>query len=291
MDRLSDLAHRAGLAVLAQATGYAFLMYLVFSLLVLWLETRRGGRAGLLRSRAFMNDVLYALFYRGGLYAVFVWALLVNLFQRQLAFLQLGLLRDVPMIVSVPLYWLVGDFLFYWFHRLQHRVPALWAFHRVHHAAQSLNTFSQNRRHPVEYTLNSLVFYLPLAFVLGLSTKSWVPWFMTAQLLESLQHAQLDWGFGPLYRLVVSPVFHSIHHSSDPRHFNRNFGPMLSVWDYIFGTAAADAVRPAQYGIEGTVMPESLAAQTVGPFLVLARSGLRLDAPTSAAAVEPAPPL
>jgi len=70
---------------------------------------------------------------------------------------------------------------------------------------------------------------------------------------------------------VVSPVFHSIHHSVEPRHHNRNYSAMFSVWDYLFGTAAATATRPRVYGVEGLAMTESLLAQLFTPFRMLAR--------------------
>jgi len=34
---------------------------------------------------------------------------------------------------------LLSDFLYYWFHRLQHAVPLLWRFHAVHHAIEELS--------------------------------------------------------------------------------------------------------------------------------------------------------
>jgi len=263
-------AHRTGLMVLAQATGFAVLIYLAASLTVLLLEMRRSGSTAIVRSRAFMHDVAYAALYRGGLFQVFIWAVIANTFESQLSFLKLGWLSDIPLLVSVPVYWIIGDFLLYWLHRLYHRVPFLWAFHAVHHAEQELNTLSQNRRHPVEGVLNGLALYLPLAFVLGVSTRSWVPWYVTAQILEALQHAQLDWRFGPLYRWIVSPVFHSIHHSTEPRHHDRNFGSMFSCWDYLFGTAAAERERPLRYGLEGPTIAETIPDQLVlGPLRLL----------------------
>lgn len=34
---------------------------------------------------------------------------------------------------------LLSDFLIYWGHRLQHRVPILWRFHSIHHSAEHLD--------------------------------------------------------------------------------------------------------------------------------------------------------
>ena len=37
-------------------------------------------------------------------------------------------------------------------------------------------------------------------------------------------------------RLFQSPAHHQIHHSTDPRHFDKNLGFALAVWDWAFGT-------------------------------------------------------
>src|SRR4029077_7936965 len=51
-----------------------------------------------------------------------------------------------------------------------------------------------------------------------------------------LNHSLLDWKFGPLGRIVVSPWAHRIHHSTVPEHVNRNYGGVFSLWDRLFGS-------------------------------------------------------
>ena len=291
LEQLSYWVERLGLAVLAKATGFAFLIYFGASAVVLLLELRRSRSTAIIRSRAFMVDVAYAAVYRGGLFEVFFFAVIVNALESQLAFLKLGWLSGLPPILSVPIFWMLGDLFLYWTHRSYHSIPFLWAFHAVHHAEQHLNTLSTNRRHPVEGALNGLTLYLPLAFVLGIETRSWVPWYVASQIFEALQHAQLDWRFGPFYKLIVSPVFHSIHHSTEQRHFDRNFGQMFSVWDYIFGTAAVERERPAKYGVEGMVIRETLSDQLFAPlrFLGWRRRSAPADSPDSVRSVNADP--
>jgi sterol desaturase/sphingolipid hydroxylase (fatty acid hydroxylase superfamily) len=52
-----------------------------------------------------------------------------------------------------------------------------------------------------------------------------------------LRHSQL-WipARGWLGRIVQSPAHHQIHHSTDPKHFDKNLGLCLSIWDWAFGT-------------------------------------------------------
>lgn len=36
--------------------------------------------------------------------------------------------------------------------------------------------------------------------------------------------------------MLISPAMHQVHHSIEPRHFNRNYGQALAIWDWMFGT-------------------------------------------------------
>jgi len=290
VEELAYWVDRVGLFALAQATSLSILLFAGTTVVVLLLEMRRSRSTAIIRSRAFAMDVAYAAFYRGGFYQVLIFAGLANAFDSQLSFLRLGWLSDLPQLVALAVYWILGDFFLYWLHRAYHAFPVLWAFHAVHHADTELNTLSTNRRHVVEGTLNSLVLYLPLAFVLGIDTEIWLPWYVAAQILEALQHAQLDWRFGPFYRWVVSPVFHSIHHSTDQAHFDRNFGLMFSVWDYLFGTAAVERERPVRTGIDGIVIRETIGDQVFAPFRILGWSRQPEPPPAPDQATDQSPP-
>jgi sterol desaturase/sphingolipid hydroxylase (fatty acid hydroxylase superfamily) len=268
MEHASFLAllQRLGLRMLAQGTGFAALVFLVSTLLVILIEIRHGRDVAFYRTRSFVTNVLYSILYRGGIFFVLIWSVVVSVFESQLAFLRLPVLAGLPLILSMPVYYLLGDLALYWMHRLMHANRVLWAFHGVHHAQTDLSTLSQSRRHPVEGLLNGLTLYVPFAFFLGLPTRHWIPVYVVSQVLEALQHAQVEWRFGPLYRWVVSPVFHSIHHSADPRDHDRNFGLMFSFWDYLFGTAAERESMPERYGVDGLTMPESVTLQVALPF-------------------------
>jgi sterol desaturase/sphingolipid hydroxylase (fatty acid hydroxylase superfamily) len=76
-----------------------------------------------------------------------------------------------------------------------------------------------------------------------------------------------------MYSVIVSPTFHAFHHSTDPAHYNRNYGKILSVWDFLFDTAVRGGERPVQFGVEGMKVPERLAAQFAHPFRLLWRWG------------------
>ncbi len=81
-----------------------------------------------------------------------------------------------------------------------------------------------------------------------------------------LVHANLNWTFGPLRYVFVSPVFHRWHHAADV--VDTNFASTFSLWDWMFGTYYMPAGRlPTRYGIDDAAMPEGLMPQLVYPLL------------------------
>jgi sterol desaturase/sphingolipid hydroxylase (fatty acid hydroxylase superfamily) len=190
----------------------------------------------------------------------------------RLDFMRFQLMKDVPWQIGLAVFWVVGDFAMYWWHRLQHANRFLWALHSVHHSQRQLNLFTAWRRHPLEnLILTVLIFFGIFHLVLGVPTQGWMPLAVVITSLTAIQHAQLDWRFGPLQRIVVSPWFHSFHHSTDAAHANSNFGFLFSAWDHLFGTAVPEQPRPLRYGVDGIDYHESLVSQLVKPFQLMWR--------------------
>jgi sterol desaturase/sphingolipid hydroxylase (fatty acid hydroxylase superfamily) len=139
----------------------------------------------------------------------------------------------------------------YWFnHWLSHKVPVLWEFHKVHHSAEVLTPLTNFRVHPVYAWIfaNILAFSAAVAngtghYLFGAAipqyaladTNMILVLFIHAYV--HLQHSHMWIAFrGLLGRILISPAHHQLHHSADPRHFNKNFGSCLAVWDWMFGT-------------------------------------------------------
>jgi sterol desaturase/sphingolipid hydroxylase (fatty acid hydroxylase superfamily) len=73
-----------------------------------------------------------------------------------------------------------------------------------------------------------------------------------------------------MHGLIVSPVFHKIHHSADEREYNGNYGRVFSLWDAMFGTfVRSSTTTQRQYGVSGMDVPETLTAQFIHPFRYL----------------------
>jgi len=132
------------------------------------------------------------------------------------------------------------DFGFFIMHYCQHRISWLWAFHKVHHSAEVLTPVTANRHHPVDYTLEAAT-----AILLGaLGTVVFTRWHGTEvdrltllntsaihcvyYMTANLRHSHLWLHFGKLPCMIfVSPAMHQCHHSTAPKHYNKNFGFVL----------------------------------------------------------------
>jgi sterol desaturase/sphingolipid hydroxylase (fatty acid hydroxylase superfamily) len=144
----------------------------------------------------------------------------------------------------------VADLAFFLSHYVQHRVGFLWEFHKVHHSAPVLCPLTVFRRHPVDVLFERGTSALMVGAVLGgfrhLGVTSVEPFtvmgvnaglFLFLLLGFNLQHSHVWWSWGErLERLLVSPALHQIHHSAEPRHYDKNFGNIFSVWDGLAGT-------------------------------------------------------
>jgi sterol desaturase/sphingolipid hydroxylase (fatty acid hydroxylase superfamily) len=128
---------------------------------------------------------------------------------------------------------LLGDFLYYWYHRAQHSVPWLWRIHSVHHA-QPLGA-GAGYHHLLEAPLKALLVAIPgsLLFGGGIGLTAYI--FLT--LHGYYVHSTTRLHFGPFAWLLCDNRVHRIHHSTDPEHFDRNFGVVTLAWDRLFGTA------------------------------------------------------
>lgn len=154
-------------------------------------------------------------------------------------------------LVAFALFIAVADDFGYWvWHYLAHKVSFLWAFHKVHHSAEVLTPLVAGRVHPVEAmllpifrTAASSLFYGPaLYFFVGeahMITVFGMSLFAAASAAAGDQlfhaHVPISWG-SRLNRIFISPATHQIHHSVERRHWDKNMGAVLAVWDWMFGT-------------------------------------------------------
>lgn len=190
---------------------------------------------------------------------------------------------------------LAADFAVFLGHYLQHRVPALWEFHKVHHSAQVLNPITLYRMHPVD---DILVKVLALTFV-GIADGVFRSFYATSPdaillmrlnvvfaiyLLSgyNLRHSHVWLSYPPwLSRWLISPAQHQIHHSSAEHHHDRNLGLIFAFWDRMIGTLYVPRSHERiDYGLAGGEDREfrSTWQLYMRPFRSLARLSRRREA-------------
>ena len=161
----------------------------------------------------------------------------------------------IPLFgLSDPLAIILGFVLFdlaiYFQHRAFHLFPALWAFHRVHHADDVLDTSTAFRFHPGEALISNL-FKLCVIGLLGLDPLSVLAAEIALNAGALFSHARIHVPAkmdGVLRFFVVTPAMHLTHHGINQSDQMRNFGFLISGWDRLFGTYTDRA--PVRLGLE-----------------------------------------
>lgn len=143
-----------------------------------------------------------------------------------------------------------GDFVAYGIHYMQHRVPLLWEFHKVHHSLEVMHPLSNYREHPVDNIVYAAAVGAAYGLVMGSTSSLFgylpsVPQLLGIPLVMfafnilgyNLRHSHiwLRWP-GRCAMAFASPAHHQIHHSCHPDHIDKNFAFIFPCWDVLFGT-------------------------------------------------------
>lgn len=141
------------------------------------------------------------------------------------------------------------DFVFFLIHYTEHKVPALWAIHKVHHSAEVLTPLTRYREHVLEgplYAAGSAIAYGFAGGLFGWAFSGDI----TQATLFNIGFFTLLFGFNGVFRhyhvqfhyprwlslWLHSPVMHHVHHSYLPKHWDKNMAAITSIWDRLFGT-------------------------------------------------------
>ena len=162
--------------------------------------------------------------------------------------LGLPLAVDLPPWAAFAVLFLWQSLAVYWCHRLVH-TRLFWPVHAVHHAITEFTVVAGQRHHPVD----AFPGYLILGFVpalLGFPPDAVLAVVLAVSALDVYQHSALPSLPWVERHVCFGPRGHALHHSADPRWFDRNFGGDLVVWDKLFGTFAADVDAPVALGTD-----------------------------------------
>lgn len=142
----------------------------------------------------------------------------------------------VTLVLSV-------EFVTYWAHRMFHSVPALWRIHAVHHMDTDLDVTTSHRHHFLEVLVMAFLI-TPFFVMFGVSV--WIAFLyqVLRVLVVHFNHSNLRIPASVdrfLQPFIVTSSFHRVHHSSDARFTNSNYGSVVPWFDHLFGTVEKPA--------------------------------------------------
>lgn len=174
------------------------------------------------------------------------------------------------------------DFTFFLLHYAEHKIPALWAIHKIHHSAEVLTPLTRYREHFLEGPLYSA------AAAVGYAVPAAIfAWLFAGSIVEitllDVGIFTLLFGFNGAFRhyhvqfryprwlekWLQSPAMHHTHHSYLARHWNTNMSVITSIWDRMFGTLyipEPDEHTPWGLGPEQQADYRTFRQNVTGPF-------------------------
>ena len=143
-----------------------------------------------------------------------------------------------PLWAEVLLSILILDLAIWAQHLITHKVPLFWRFHRMHHADRDMDVTTGFRFHPVEIVA-SMGLKIILVYALGPPAIAVLLFEVILSGTALFNHANLKlplWLDRGLRLFLVTPDMHRIHHSTERREHDSNYGFSLSIWDRLFRT-------------------------------------------------------
>ena len=138
------------------------------------------------------------------------------------------------------------DILYYFYHRIAHRVRLIWATHQAHHSSQYFNFATALRQ---KWNISGDVFLRALLPLFGVP-----PWMVFASFSINLIYQfwihteRIGKLWRPIEFIFNTPSHHRVHHGMDQQYLDKNYGGIFILWDRLFGSFKAETVRP-NYGL------------------------------------------
>ncbi|NLG45424.1 sterol desaturase family protein [Gordonia sp. (in: high G+C Gram-positive bacteria)] len=138
------------------------------------------------------------------------------------------------------------DLLFYFSHRISHRVRVVWATHQAHHSSEYYN-FATALRQKWNGTAG-IIMWLPLP-LLGVPPAVVFGVYSMNLLYQFWVHTErIGTMWKPFEFVMNTPSHHRVHHGRDAEYLDRNYGGVFILWDRLFGTFKQETFRP-HYGL------------------------------------------
>ena len=228
--------------------GNYFYWLIGVSLFFFVLEVLRPWRTDQSRFRQdFWLDFFY-MFFNFFLFSLIIYNaasdVVVNLFNDFLALFGIQNLVAIhveawPVWAQLVSLFIIRDFIQWNTHRLLHRVPFLWEFHKVHHSVRQMGFAAHLRYHWMENVVYRVLEYIPLAMI-GFGIDDFFVVHLFTLAVGHFNHSNFTINLGPLKYILNNPQMHIWHHAKalpEAHPYGVNYGLTLSIWDYLFKTS------------------------------------------------------
>jgi sterol desaturase/sphingolipid hydroxylase (fatty acid hydroxylase superfamily) len=146
--------------------------------------------------------------------------------------------------------YIIFDFFSYWAHRISHEQRFWWATHVVHHSGEHYNLAVSFRLSWVQHL--KVLFFLPVVFM----AFHPVVFFVTNQLAVLFQfwvHTEYIRKMHPVLEYIfATPSNHRVHHGSQEKYLDKNYGATFIIWDRMFGTFQPEEEQ-VKYGLTAPI--------------------------------------
>ena len=147
----------------------------------------------------------------------------------------------LPVWLEIILAVIILDMMIYWQHVASHKIPALWAIHKVHHADRDIDVTTGFRFHPAEIIL-SMGFKMLLVLLIGTPVIAVILFEIILSGCALFNHSNLRLPSKAdrfIRKILVTPDMHRVHHSINVNESRKNYGFSVPLWDHLFKTYQA----------------------------------------------------
>ena len=177
----------------------------------------------------------------------------------------IGLLHWLEAAAGLPVWahalgaMLLLDAWMYVWHRINHEIPFLWRFHRVHHNDPTMDVTTASRFHTGEIAISSTL-RIGIILLVGVHLWELVLYETVMFAVVQFHHANVGlpgWLDRALRVVIVTPNMHKVHHSRYQPETDSNYSSLFSIWDRIGRSfRLRDDPSTIKIGLHGWDAPE-----------------------------------
>ncbi|NVJ65507.1 MAG: sterol desaturase family protein [Gammaproteobacteria bacterium] len=151
-------------------------------------------------------------------------------------------------VLAWVVFFIVGDFIYYWGHRWCHEINFLWNTHLPHHQSEEYNLTTALRQGALQDTILYPI-YFPMA-LMGCPIEMFLVLRVSNKLYQFWIHTRAIDKVPFIEGILNTPSAHRVHHAVNEAYVDRNYGGTFMLFDKWFGTwVEEDKNNEAVYGV------------------------------------------